>query len=152
MSTWHDTVRRLTPPVWAGVLLCIAFLATPAPFATLASADAGRVVGHMFAREAPLSLLLAVVVLMLERRRTLAQPDGDVASPFTAPVMLSLLTLACTVVGYYALQPLMAQARLGQGALSFGQLHAISLGLFGVKMLAVCWLAVLAVRPSGTSR
>ncbi len=49
-------VRRMLPALWAGLLLCIAAIAAPAAFADLASADAGRVVGCSFAREAWLSL------------------------------------------------------------------------------------------------
>ena len=42
-----DRWRRLLPGLWAGWLLCVAGLATPAPFALLAQADAGRVVSRM---------------------------------------------------------------------------------------------------------
>ena len=41
-------LRRLLPGVWAGVLLCAALIATPAPFAVLGQADAGRVVSRIF--------------------------------------------------------------------------------------------------------
>jgi hypothetical protein len=36
---------------------------------------------------------------------------------------------------------MMAAARSGQGTWSFGQLHAVSLGLFGVKIVLVLTLA-----------
>ena len=42
-------------------------------------------------------------------------------------MLLALGTVFCTVAGYYALAPLMAAARAGQGSLSFAQLHGISL-------------------------
>lgn len=146
-------VRRLLPGLWAGVLLCIALIATPAPFATLAPADAGRVVARIFAPEAYLSLLLGVAVLLLERRAA-AGPDGQ--ARLTAPMLLALLALFCTVAGYFGLQPMMAAARAGQGAWSFGQLHAASLALFGVKLLAVLVLAWrnadgMTVSPAGPS-
>jgi hypothetical protein len=54
---------------------------------------------------------------------------------------LALGTLACTVLGYYVLQPMMELARQGQGALSFGQLHGLSFGLFGLKILLVLVMA-----------
>jgi hypothetical protein len=45
----------------------------------------------------------------------------------------------------------MAAARAGQGALSFGQLHAVSAGLYGVKVLLVAALAWRgAAAPAGT--
>ena len=40
LSHW----QRLLPGLWAGLLLGVALLATPAPFATLLPSDAGRVV------------------------------------------------------------------------------------------------------------
>jgi hypothetical protein len=61
-------LARLLPGFWLGGLVCVAALATPAPFALLARADAGRVVGRMLAQEAYASLLLGVVILLLERR------------------------------------------------------------------------------------
>jgi hypothetical protein len=52
--------------------------------------------------------------------------------------------LLATVLGYYALQPLMAQARVGESALTFLQWHAISLAFYGVKsalVLGLVWQA-----------
>jgi Domain of unknown function (DUF4149) len=139
-----DRWRALLPGLWAGGLLCVALLATPAPFALLAQADAGRVVGRMLAHEAAASLFLGVVLLVLERvaaRRASANGSGR---EFSLGMGLALGALFCTVAGYYALQPMMAAARAGQGALSFGQLHAISAGFFVVKaslVLALAWRA-----------
>ena len=65
-------MRRLLPGLWAGVLLCVALIATPAPFATLAVADAGRVVSRILAQEAWLSLIVAVALLLLARRQAKA--------------------------------------------------------------------------------
>jgi hypothetical protein len=48
--------------------------------------------------------------------------------------MLLLGGLMATVIGYFALQPLMIEARKGLGALSFNQLHAISLGFYALKL------------------
>jgi len=142
-----ERLRRLLPGLWAGMLLCVAGLATPAPFATLASAEAGKVVGHIFAREAALSLLLAVAVLLLERQRAAvwsAEQERYVPR-LSTEMLLALGGVFCTVAGYYALQPMMAQAKAGQATpLSFGQLHALSFGLFGLKMVlasALAWRA-----------
>jgi hypothetical protein len=43
---------------------------------------------------------------------------------------------------------LLPAARIGTGAFSFGQLHAISVLFFGVKALLVLALAWRAARPS----
>jgi len=139
----------MIPGLWAGVLLCIALIATPAPFAVLAPHEAGRVVTRIFANEAYLSLGLAVLLLLLERRQ--AQSDG--MNGLNRPMLLALGTLFCTVAGYFALQPMMAEARAGSGRLSFGQLHAISLGLYGLKtllVLALGWRAAQAGRPTSS--
>ena len=53
----------------------------------------------------------------------------------------------CTVAGYFAIQPMMAAARAGQGVWSFAALHGASAGFFALKALLVCVLAWrLAVR------
>ncbi len=43
--------------------------------------------------------------------------------------------------------PLMEAARGGQGALSFGQLHAISLAFYGLKLVLVLALSWRALKP-----
>jgi len=139
--------RRLLPALWLGVLLCVAFIATPAPFATLERADAGRVVAHIFAREAWLSLGLSVLLLAIERGRARAAAAAGTGSVLSSEMLLVLGAVFCTVAGYFGLQTMMAAARAGQAALSFGQLHAISLGLFGLKMVLIALLAWRACAP-----
>jgi hypothetical protein len=96
--------------------------------------------------EAYLSLALGALLLVLERlaARRAALQGG---SQFSVGMVLALGTLFCTVVGYFALQPMMVAARAGQGALSFGQLHAISAAFFVLKLglvLALAWRGVRA--------
>ncbi len=138
--------RLLLPALWAGWLLCVALLAAPAPFATLHAADAGRVVARLFAQEAYVALAIGVLLLMLERtaaRRAAAAGGG---SQFSVGMLLALGTLACTVVGHFVLQPMMVQARAGQGGWTAGQLHAAAVVVFGVKLLLA---AALAWRVAG---
>ncbi len=146
-----ERLRRVLPGLWAGMLLCVMGLATPAPFATLPVAEAGKVVGHVFAREASLSLALAVVVLLLERWRAATwSVEHERTVPRWSPEMLLVLgTVFCTVAGYYAVQPMIAQAKAGLATpLSFGQLHALSFGLFGVKIALTLVLTWRASRPA----
>jgi Domain of unknown function (DUF4149) len=145
-----DRWRRLLPGLWAGWMLCTALLATPAPFATLLPSDAGRVVGRMLAQEAYTSLALGIVLLILERvaARRAAAAGG---SQFSIEMLLAVGTLFCTIAGYFALLPMMAAARAGQGPLGFGQLHAISVGFFVVKGLLVLALAWRSVSPASSS-
>lgn len=136
--------------LWAGVLLCIGAIAAPSAFATLATADAGRFVGRVFAQEAYASLAVALVLLLVERQRSQAAGAGPV---FSAGILLLLGTLFCTVGGYFALQPMMEAARAGQGTLSFGTLHAISGSLFllkGLLVLALAW-RLTQLRTAATS-
>ena len=125
---------RLLPGIWAGGLLCIAALAAPAAFAVLPTADAGRVVGQVFVREAWLSLGLAALLLWGQRRSAVVH--GGIGNG-----VLLWGTVACTLVGYFALQPLMPAARAGHGGLSFGQLHLISTAFYALKTALVLLLA-----------
>jgi hypothetical protein len=131
--------RRLLPGLWAGMLLCIAGISAPAAFNVLPSAEAGQVVSRIFIREAWLSLVLAALLLGLERPRAAGQGIGNAA--------LLWITVACTLLGYFAVQALMPAARVGTGVLSFGQLHLISTVFYGIKTLAVL---LLAWRAAGT--
>lgn len=134
---WPMRLRALLPGLWAGMLLCIALIAAPAAFATLPPADAGRVLARVFLPEAYASLLLGIVLALLERQRS----HSGASAQFSAELMLVLGALFCTVAGYFAVQPMMAVARAGEAALSFGQLHAISAVLFAIKGLLVLALA-----------
>lgn len=134
-------LRRMLPAAWAGVLLCIAAMAAPDAFAVLPRADAGRVVGRLFAQEAYLSLVLAVVLLLLERRAATADAAAGRGSVLSTNLLLLLGTLFCTVAGYFAVEPMMAAARAGQAGPSFAVLHMVSTGFYGLKLLLVCVLA-----------
>ena len=127
--------------LWAGLLWGVALIGAPSAFATAASETAGRIAGRMFAQEAYLSLVLAVVLFLMLRRRARTAAEAGTGSVLSADMLLVLGTLFCTVAGYFALQPMMAAARAGQGAWSFGSLHAVSSALYGIKALLVATLA-----------
>ena len=143
-----ERLRRLLPALWAGLLLCVALVATPAPFATLPAQDAGRVVGRIFVQEAWISLAVAVWLIAAERRRARDAAEAHLQSVLSTELLLLFATVFCTVAGHFALQPLLPGARSGVGPLSFGQLHAVSVLFFGVKALLVLALAWRATRPS----
>jgi Domain of unknown function (DUF4149) len=137
--------------LWAGILLCIGALAAPSAFATLAPADAGRVVTRLFMQEAYLSLGAAIVLFVIERQRTRQVAAAGAGSVFSANLVLLLGTLFCTVAGYFAVLPMMAAARAGQGTVSFMTLHLVSAGLFvlkGLLVLALAWRFSFAVKTS----
>jgi len=136
-ARWAQWIAGL----WAGVLLCIGLMAAPAAFATLAPQDAGRVVGRMFTQEAYLSLVLALLLIFVERSRARMDVQAGKGSILSTNLLLLLGTAFCTIAGYFAVQPTMAAARAGQGTWSFGALHAVSVGFFGVKAMLICILA-----------
>jgi hypothetical protein len=147
MPALLERVRRLLPGLWAGWLLCVALLATPAVFAQLSGAEAGRLVGRMLAQEAYTSLALGVVMVALERVAARRAALAGTGPQFSAGMVLALGALFCTVAGYFAIQPLMPAAKAGQGAFSFGQLHAASAAFYVIKGLLVLALAWRAARP-----
>lgn len=142
-----ERVRRLLPAAWLGLLVALAFIATPAPFAEVARDVAGRINGRMLLREAWASVGLALALWWLERGRARRAAAAGQGSVFSTEMVLVLATLLCTVLGYFAVQQLLPAARAGQGPLSFAALHGISVVFYGVKMLLV---AALAWRAAAT--
>ena len=139
--------------VWAGILLCIGAMAAPSAFAVLASPDAARFTGRLLAQEAYLSLALAVVLFMVERAGSRRAAQAGTGSVLSANTVLLLGTLFCTVAGHFAVQPMMAAARTGQGPWSFAQLHAASGGLFvlkGLIVLALAWRLAQGLKAAAT--
>lgn len=136
-----DRLRRGLPGLWLGWGLCVGLLATPAGFALLPPAEAGRLAGRMLAQDAYTSLALGLLLIMLERRAGRDAFEAGQGSQFTAGLALAAAAVFCTVLGYFGVQPLMPGARAGQGPLSFGQLHAVSVAFFVVKIACVAALA-----------
>jgi hypothetical protein len=133
-------------------LASIAFLAAPNAFATLATADAGRYVARLFTLEAWMSLVLALLLLFAEQRRARAAAAQGVGSVMSGATLLLLGAVFCTVAGHFAIEPMMAAARAGQGAWSFAALHVASTVLYAVKGVLVIALAWRWARSaSGTA-
>ncbi len=151
MKSSAGRFAALTAGLWAGILLCIGAIAAPAAFAALARPDAGRLVNRLFEQDAYLSIGVAVVLVAIERQRSRDLAVAGTGSVFSANLLLLLGTLFCTVTGYFAVQPMMDAARAGQGALSFGVLHAISAGFFLLKGLLVLTLAWRLSAPTRTA-
>lgn len=136
-------LRRSQPllaALWGGLLLCVALVAAPSAFAVLERAQAGLVVARLFAFEANISLAASLLLILIERRLHAATVSANFLLPAGA--------LFCTVAGYFALQPMMAAAKMGQGNLSFLTLHAISFGFYGLKTVLVLALAWRASKPN----
>jgi len=138
--------------LWGGLLLGVGLVGAPAGFATTTVEIAGRAAGRMFAVEAYLSLGLAVALCLLLRKRERFSGEEGAGSAMSADLMITLGVLFCTVAGYFALQPMMAAARAGQGSVSFAALHGASVGFYALKALLVLVLAwrltAISPRPS----
>lgn len=129
--------------LWAGVLLAVGGVAAPSLFAVLERQAAGTGAGQIFQMEARISLAVAIVLFMLERRRVRDLVEsGQSASAMSATLLMALGALFLTVFGGFVLHPLIQAAKAGQPtALSFGALHGISAALFWAKALLVLVLA-----------
>ena len=137
-------LRRSQPllaALWGGLLLCVAFMAAPSAFVVLERTQAGLVVAQLFALEANVSMAVALLLILIERRL-------NAGAALSTNLLLPAGALFCTVAGYFALQPMMAAAKMGQGNLSFLTLHAISFGFYGLKTALVLALAWRASKPN----
>lgn len=128
-------LRGVLAGVWLGIVLCLAFMAAPTAFAQLERTMAGRLAGQLFQLEAQVSLVLAILLFIVERAWAQRQAEAGTGSRLTPNLLLVLGCLFCTVLGYYALQPMMEAARQGQGRFGFGMLHGISSAFFALKGL-----------------
>ena len=136
-----ERLGALLAGLWGGLLIGIGLVAAPAVFAVAERDGAGRAAGRMFSQEAHAGLALALLLFFLARRRARAAAAAGTGSVVSAEVLLVLGALFCTVAGHFALQPMMAAARAGQGALAFGALHGLAAGFYALKTLLVVALA-----------
>jgi hypothetical protein len=134
--------------LWAGLILGIGLIAAPAAFAILQRSVAGAVAGRMFTHEAYAGLAFSALLLWAVRRVARTDAAAGQGSQFSLSFVLVLVAFFCTVFGHFGVQPMMAAARAGEGALSFGALHGISTVLFGVKGLALVALAWRLAKPA----
>jgi hypothetical protein len=95
----------------------------------------------MLAVEAHAALALVVVLYALERFRYREAALAGAMSALGTNTLLIFGALFCTVAGHFAVQPMLVAARAGQGILSFGALHGISVAFFAAKGLMLLWLA-----------
>lgn len=132
--------------VWAGLAAGVGLVAAPVLFSTLPRAEAGRAAARMFAVDAYLGLVFAVVLLCVVPRLP-ARGARDDAPPtrFGADLALVLLAVGCIVAGHFGVQPMPGAARAAGGATPFAVVHGAASALFIAKLFLV---AVLAWRLS----
>ena len=131
--------RLLIGTLWVGSLWTVGYVVAPTLFATLADrALAGTIAGSLFRIEAWVSVACALSLLLILWRAT---PDAGNRSTV---LRLVLGMLACTVIGYFGLQPFMAAIREASAAaggmnpdakMQFGALHGAASGIFLLQSL-----------------
>lgn len=135
-------LQLLLAAAWVGVLVAVGGVAAPSLFAVLDRAVAGLAAGRIFAIEAYVSLALAMALFLIERQRGRQAAAQQGTSVMSTEVLLILGALFATVLGHFALSPMIVAAKAGEGRFSFGALHAASSSLFlfkGVLVLALAW-------------
>lgn len=143
-------LRRLVVTVWAGSLWTVGYLVAPVLFATLPErALAGSIAGNMFRVETWVSLacgllLLGLLAVPSNPSTEAGRGNGQAAPGRKGLMILVVAMLACTLIGYFGLQPAIAAIReaAGPGGLQdaglrerFGLLHGLSSGLYLLQSL-----------------
>jgi hypothetical protein len=130
--------RLLLITLWAGSLWTMGYLAAPTLFATLHDRVlAGIIAGSLFRTEAWLSMGVGVVLLGL-----LALSKDVTAQRRKLLGIVVVAMLACVLVNYFGLGPVMAQAKLAGDGSKFGMLHGISMVIYLVQSLLAGFLVV----------
>jgi Domain of unknown function (DUF4149) len=137
-------LQTLLGGLWAGITLAVGGIAAPSLFMALERQMAGKAAGQIFAVEARLSLALAVLIFVIERRRVRDLNEvGEPTSALTINLMLTLGALFLVIFGEFVLHPMIEAVKAGQpSALSFGALHGISASLYWLRAaleLALAW-------------
>ena len=132
---------------WAGVMIGVGGLAAPLLFELLPRADAGRVAARLFSLEATVGVCAGALLLLVGVQLGRDRAERGQGSRFGVELILALGAIGCVVVGHYALLPLIDAARAGQGALSFGALHAIASAFYALRLALVAVLAWRLAAP-----
>ena len=140
--------RLLLAALWAGSVWAVSYLAAPSAFAVLDSTQAGNVVGVMLTRSAWLAIALAVLLGLLVARAS----DVDARRRRWLYSLIGGM-LACSLVVYLGLQPMMAAIREAAGPAgvraspqwgTFAALHGVSQVLYLAESILGAMLVVKA--------
>jgi hypothetical protein len=140
--------RLLLAALWAGSVWAVSYLAAPSAFAVLDSTRAGNVVGVMLTRSAWLAIALAVLLGLLVARAA----DLDARRKRWLYGLVAAM-LACSLIVYLGLQPMMAAIREAAGPAgvraspqwgTFAALHGVSQVLYLAESILGAVLVVKA--------
>ena len=140
--------RTLLITLWAGSLWTVGYLAAPLLFATLPDRTlAGTIAGSLFRAEAWLSLACGILLLAIFRSDTTLQSR-------TICTRIVIVMLVCVVVGYFGLQPFMAEIRAAAAQaggvmddamrMRFGVLHGVASIIYLLQSVAAIVLVLKA--------
>lgn len=131
-------IRLLLAVLWAGSLWTIGLIVAPILFSTLADRVlAGTIANSLFRAEAWLSLICGALLALLSLRQT-------AAAERRIPLRLIAGMAACSLIGYFGLQPFMQALRDGAGAAGvmasgeraqFAMLHGISTVIYLIESI-----------------
>lgn len=139
-------LRILLVTLWAGSLWTIGYLAAPVLFATLPDRSmAGSIAGMLFMAEAWLSLACGFLLLLL------VWMDKAMSTKRSIYVFIVAM-LVCVLVGYFGLQPFMADIRAAAASNGgvmdealrsrFGMLHGIASVLYLMQSVLAAALVI----------
>lgn len=135
--------RLLIATFWVGTLWAVGFVVAPTLFSTLSDrALAGTIAGSLFNIVAWLSIFCAAALLALLFQASRSEQN----KPSRGLFYLILGMVGCTLIGYFGLQPHMAELRLVLHSITdaavvadakkqFGILHGVSTGIYVVQSL-----------------
>lgn len=142
--------RLLITTLWAGSLWTVGYLVAPTLFATLSDRVlAGTIAGSLFRIEAWLTVACATVLIVL----IWMEPKNESVAARRGLTGLVIGMLACTLLGYFGIQPFMSGLREAAGGggvmdsesrAQFGILHGVSSAFYLVQSL----LAIVLVLKS----
>ena len=142
MNTPLHRARLLITTAWVGSGWTVGYLVAPTLFGTLTDrALAGTIAGQLFQVEAWLSVGCALILMILARWQR-------ARISWLIPGML-----VCTLLGYFALHPYMAQLReMGLNdpdvKWQFGVLHGISSGIYLMQSVLGAMLVLDGLTPT----
>lgn len=130
--------RLLLVTLWAGSLWTVGYLVAPTLFGTLHDRVlAGVIAGSMLRSEAWLSMACALLMFCL----IAVSKDVTAQRRKTLNLVVAAM-LACVLVNYFGLWPLMAEAKLTGERSTFGMLHGISMVVYLAQSLMAALLVL----------
>ncbi len=146
LTRGFSRLRVVLVTLWAGSLWTVGYLVAPVLFASLPDRSlAGSIAGMLFRAQAWLSLACGLLLLLL------VWLDKSL-SPKRTPVILMIAMLTCVLVGYFALQPFMAEIRVAAanngGVMDeamrsrFGMLHGVASVIYLLQSVLAIVLVV----------